>query len=250
MEKKPILYYQADSKGNPIWDFAAIAKMGAEELGVKTVAFEEGWEIPIDPYHIVVGSVEETKDYLEMAKIEVPSPIDVPELRPFLKRKGVTCNIGALPIMYKALGSDRKVFVKPATSIKSFTGQVVFSEEEMMALVSDCNSDERFLVQPVIDIDSEYRLYVRNDRIIGMKHYLGDPLLFPDPVFITKCLNVAKEHLYYTHKSYTLDFGVDYAGNTMLIEANDAWAIGNYGLEPKDYYYFARDRWLQITGIL
>jgi hypothetical protein len=35
-----------------------------------------------------------------------------------------------------------------------------------------------------------------------------------------------------------------------LIEINDGWAIGNYGLNPIDYFSFVKTRWLQITGVL
>ena len=39
-------------------------------------------------------------------------------------------------------------------------------------------------------------------------------------------------------------------GDTFLIEVNDGWAIGNYGLSPDRYYSFVKNRWLQLTGIL
>jgi hypothetical protein len=49
---------------------------------------------------------------------------------------------------------------------------------------------------------------------------------------------------------YTLDIGIDDKGINYLIEINDGWAIGNYGLNPIDYFSFVKARWLQITGIL
>jgi len=47
-----------------------------------------------------------------------------------------------------------------------------------------------------------------------------------------------------------LDIGIDEKGTNYLIEINDGWAIGNYGLNPVDYFSFVKTRWLQITGIL
>ena len=72
-------------------------------------------------------------------------------------------------------------------------------------------------------------------------------MLFPNKEFILNCIDTAKKELDY--HSYTLDFGILENGKTILIEVNDAFAIGNYGLEPSDYYYFIRNRWLQITGV-
>ncbi len=242
---KPILYYQSDGKGNPIWDFAAIAKMGAEELGIETKEFEESFEIPYNPYKIIVGSVEECKSYLEENGLDVPESIQNKELLSFMKRDSIIGDKESIGGIYDSINIGGKVFIKPANSVKSFTGQVVYSKEEMFNIIEGCNE---FLLQSVIDIDSEYRLYIRGGRVIGMKHYIGDPLLFPDPEFINDCIK-GSNFLNKTHSAYTLDFGVSYKGETMLIEANDAWAIGNYGLEPRDYYYFVRDRWLQITGV-
>ena len=35
--------------------------------------------------------------------------------------------------------------------------------------------------------------------------------------------------------AYTLDVGVMEHGSTVLIEVNDMWAIGSYGMNAKDY---------------
>jgi hypothetical protein len=47
-----------------------------------------------------------------------------------------------------------------------------------------------------------------------------------------------------------MDFGVLEDGSTVLVECNDGWSIGNYGLCHLKYYQMLKDRWLQITGIL
>jgi hypothetical protein len=46
-----------------------------------------------------------------------------------------------------------------------------------------------------------------------------------------------------------LDFGVSADGRTLLIEANDAFALGAYGLDAVVYANMLEDRWLQIVGM-
>lgn len=43
------------------------------------------------------------------------------------------------------------------------------------------------------------------------------------------------------------DFGVDDFGRTLLIEVNDGYALGNYGLSPKQYAEMTMNRWKEIT---
>lgn len=49
--------------------------------------------------------------------------------------------------------------------------------------------------------------------------------------------------------AYSLDFGVTADGRTLLVEANDAFALGAYGLEPVVYARMLEDRWLELVGV-
>lgn len=82
----------------------------------------------------------------------------------------------------------------------------------------------------------------------GVKHYLGDPYITPDESFVDEVYQLSKSNL--EQNSYTLDIGIDVNGENYLIEINDGWAVGNYGLNPVDYFSFVKTRWLQITGVL
>jgi hypothetical protein len=47
---------------------------------------------------------------------------------------------------------------------------------------------------------------------------------------------------------YSLDVGVDNdTGKTLLMEVNDGYALGNYGLSPVDYAKYSSNRWLEIN---
>ena len=48
--------------------------------------------------------------------------------------------------------------------------------------------------------------------------------------------------------SYSLDVGVDDQGDTLLVEVNDCYALGNYGLDATTYTNMLYDRWKEIVG--
>lgn len=248
--KAPVLYveHQPCSRNSLTFDFCYSAKMGAELLGVKVKVFEDSYEIPGDPTNIVVGSVEKCSEWLH-DHYNVPEAIDLMLFEGFLGRsiKASTMEdfLEWFRIVDKEWIKDCPTFIKPRSTIKAFTGFI--PTDEFSLGVFSHGYDGPIWMQTIVDIISEYRLYVSNHKIVGMKHYSGDPLIFPDSKFIRECFEHSKTVL--NLHSYTLDFGVLADGSTILVEANDGWAIGNYGLDPKEYYLFVRNRWLQMTGI-
>jgi hypothetical protein len=47
---------------------------------------------------------------------------------------------------------------------------------------------------------------------------------------------------------YVMDFGVTDKGETVLIEVNDGFSIGSYGLFHIDYAKLLAARWAELTG--
>lgn len=240
--KKPILYLEhlPTDKKRLAFDFCYSAKMGAEQLGITTKVFEDSDEVPGSPTNIIVGSVEACTKWLSTNGFRVPTSIPVGMFGRFYGR----------PVHNRSMSNaydlveQGPIFVKPATEIKAFTGFVATDATMLEVFSHDYKGEVQ--IQPVLDIVSEYRCYVSNNKIVGMKHYSGDPLIFPNADFIKEC-KAAGDQLDY--HSYVLDFGVLGSGKTILVEPNDGWAIGNYGLEPQKYYLFVRNRWLQLTGV-
>lgn len=230
------VYYKTVDK-IPFDNFCSDAAIGAREHGIQNVyAFEDIKEVPFDKYTIVIASVEESQEWLGR-KIE---PINDSWAKEFKKRE----------IKYMPIKQIQKYpcFIKPSNEIKAFTGVIVNNYNEAMLFTQ--NYQKFVEVQdPIYDIESEYRVYVNKDRgIIGVKHYLGDPYLKLDENFVNEVWSSAKKNL--KENSYSLDFGIKENGENFLIEVNDGWAIGNYGLTPYDYYSFIKARWLQLTGVL
>jgi hypothetical protein len=235
--KKPVLYIQSapDQKKTVWFDFCYSAQIGAQNCNIQVKKFSEWKDIPADPTNIIVGSVEMCKGWLQQY-YTVPYAIDLSVFNKYLGRKIDT-------VLVKDL--EYPTFIKPVIDVKAFTGFEAVNESYVQIFAEGYTG--HVWSQEIVDIVSEYRMYITNNKILGMKHYSGDCLVFPDAKFIAECFEFSKTVLDY--HSYALDFGVLSDGRTILIEPNDGWAIGNYGLEPSLYYRFIRNRWLQLTGI-
>lgn len=187
----------------------------------------------------LIGSVEFTNEYLKWYNYPVPNAIDLLLFEDYLDRK--------VHVEHSSDFKNRKkqypVFVKPYNNIKAFTGTQVTSEFDEYLVLQDFEGD--LLISEVIDIVSEYRIYINRKRIVGMKHYFGNPLIFPNAEKIQEMVNFATKML--NNVSFTLDVGVTSDNSTIVIEPNDAFAIGNYGLDPEVYLNFCIDRWKQMT---
>lgn len=231
-----IKVYYRTVDGIPFDNFCSDGAIGAKEHAIEKVYnFENIKDVPFDKHSIIITSVEESQEWLGY-KVH---PIADDWARDFKKREE----------SYFLLSEIEKYpcFIKPAQDIKAFTGIIVENYNE--AKLFSNNYDGQLSVQEVVDIESEYRVYVNKDRgILGVKHYLGDPYLKLDESFVNEVHLAAKKNL--KENSYSLDFGIKENGENFLIEVNDGWAIGNYGLSPYDYYSFIKARWLQLTGVL
>jgi hypothetical protein len=96
----------------------------------------------------------------------------------------------------------------------------------------------------LVDFVSEYRVYVCEREIVGIKHYSGDFRIFVDPKAIDAAL------LAYTTQpsAFGIDFGVTRDGRTLIVEQNDGFSLGSYGLHPVTYAKLLETRWLELLS--
>lgn len=226
------LHYQT-LNGVAFDNFCSDAAIGARNLGVPVYTFENVDEIEYSPYKIIVATVEDSLKYLKR-NIEA---IDDTFAAAYKNKTTVFNSLEET--------QDYPCFIKPYKQIKAFTGIVVDNLEEARQFTN--NFQGQIQRQDIIDIESEYRVYITEERILGVKHYLGCPYKTPEKEITEKIFKLCKENL--TNLSYTIDVGIKDNGETFLIEINDGWAIGNYGLSPDKYYQFVKNRWLQLTGV-
>lgn len=210
-----------------------------------------GWEIEffegnppkgLSRSDVVVGWITQVKQAVRNLGIEPPVELDYPEeLRRYLGRdvwKDTLHHIYA----------DEKtwpVFVKPVKG-KQFTGKLITKLGDLVGLGSQddrdiwCSTPVKFL--------SEWRCFVRYGQLIDCRCYKGDFKQHPN--YFTVLSAIAD----YTSQpaAFTLDVGVVGEGqhkDTLLVEVNDGYAMGSYGLRPFDYAKMISARWSQMVDI-
>src|SRR5690606_31921258 len=101
----------------------------------------------------------------------LPRPVEIdypPHLEWMLHRKVERAFLGDVR------DSTRRCFVKPVQQ-KLFTGLVWDPADPISRLkVAAYPHDTPCLVSEVLDFVSEWRCFVRDDQLVGAKHYTGD----------------------------------------------------------------------------
>lgn len=216
------------------------AYCGLKDMGFECVRFATLEDLEDYHHHrgkIIVGGVGMIRKRLQKFDI-VPPMIDYPqELSLYLGRIITESKLSAVannPSLWP-------IFIKSKEQ-KLLTGKVISSTKDLVGIGFQ-EEDIDIYRSPVVNFVSEYRVFVRYGEILDIKHYWGDPLIFPD----SKVIQNAIEDYTSAPDAYGIDFGVTRDGKTLLIEVNDAWALGCYGLESHLYAKFLLTRWAQLT---
>lgn len=214
------------------------AYYGLKDFGIECIKFETLEDLQ-ELYHskndLIVGGVGIVRKRLKHFDIDPPM-IDYPEeLKKYLGRNIIETNLLTVATHQHLW----PMFVKSREQ-KVMTGKVISKPVDLAGL-----DDIEVYCSNVINFVSEYRVFVRYGQILDMKHYWGDPLVFPD----SKIIISAIEDYTTAPDAYGIDFGVTDKGETLLIEVNDAWALGCYGLESHLYAKFLLTRWAQLVNI-
>ena len=169
-------------------------------------------------WYVPVGSVEFVTRYLTDCypqANDMLDPINVPTcLFPFAKRKiaNVWCPQHAIPFL-----GEKKVFRKSNYTLKA----------EKNGIIEDWLDESciGYQFSEVVDIDSEWRVFVFKNEIQHLSNYSGDCMLFPDKNEIQA---MVEEYKPYAPVAYTLDVGVSDRG-TFPIEVHRFFSCGLYG---------------------
>ncbi len=207
------------------------AKCGFFQMGYEISYYEK--EIPImDDDSVFVGFISDILKMVTINNFDELKQINYPnQLKEFLHRDIVK-------IFLKDLPKNYPYFIKP-TSIKSFSGRVVREFKDLIGILDT----ELFLTQTILDIESEYRCYILNGEIIGIKHYNGNPYLSLDE---NKVLKMAAKFTECPN-AYSLDIGITNDGENVLIECNNGYSSGNYGLSDILYAKFLKQSYEDIA---
>ncbi len=218
------------------------ASFGFAQLGEEVQHFADADmdDLPLQQGDMVVGGIGYARRAFEKLGLDVPhlDPIP-PSLQGFAGRRLWSSSLGEVR---QRVNAGEAIFVKPAPDQpKRFTGSVLSTFRDLIptahlddALIVDCAEPVHFM--------AEYRCFVLHGDVLGVRPYTGDPLMFPDPEVIKAAIAAFSP----SPASYTLDIGVTDNGRTLLVEINDAYACGSYGLHPVDYARFIAARWAEL----
>lgn len=224
----------------PIADWAVSAYMGFREKQANIIFFEDIEEVPKSKYNIVVAYIEDTNKYLERMGIEPKRALNIPvELEKYTGRE-----IRYMTMREFKEDTKMPIFVKPARRSKEFVAGVLTKQQSKEMFFGSHPDDTPVLVSEVVDFVSEYRGYVIDGDLKGIKHYLGDIRVFPDMKVVDSAIGDYKSQ----PVGYSIDFGITSDGRTLLIECNDGWSLGNYGLNDVTYSTLLAKRWIQLMS--
>ena len=196
--------------------------------------------LKINENHVFLGSIQFVHQALNMLGLKVPEPFDYPEnLKDFLGRDIYPSTISQI----SNNPAKWNVFVKPRGLLKQFTGRVIKSTADLIG-TSSYEQDTPIWVSEPIDFLAEWRVFVRYNQILGVRHYRGDWRCNYDYRIIENAIRKFKD----SPNAYAIDFGLTKDGRLLIVEVNEGYSIGSYGLFYVDYAKLIATRWCELTG--
>ena len=217
------------------------AYYGFNELGAEIIPYEDIKLLNTNPEDIIVDGILQTRYIFNKFNCSYPN-LEYPQeiaINKFLKRKIWQDTLGNI----MANKEKWNVFIKPVVGGKLFTGTAIKSFKDFRYCVG-ADTDTKVWCSELVDFTSEYRCFIRYGNILDIKHYHGDPFMVPSKKFIQDIINEYKS----APNAYTIDIGIDKNGEEYLIEVNEGYSVGSYGLDHIKYAKFLATRWAQITN--
>jgi len=219
-----------------------LAADGFRQMGWEIVPYTD--EQPVQgnaPDEIVVGHIAAVRAGLRALGRQPPPELGYPEaLRPFLGRRLWQRTINQVA----AHPESWLVFVKPIYSTKKFTGVLVRRIADLVGCGDQHQDTPVWCAEPV-PFRAEWRCFVRYGQVLDARPYKGDWRAYFDPAVVEAALGAYRAA---APAAFALDVGVTAAGATLVVEVNDGYALGAYGLTPLAYAKFLAARWAQLTG--
>ncbi|MBZ0117270.1 MAG: ATP-grasp domain-containing protein [Sandaracinaceae bacterium] len=191
---------------------------------------------------LVCGDIPTVESALSQLGAVVPDPHDYPEeLHPYLRRRVWRSTVGRV-LADACDGVVRPFFVKPAARLKRFTGLVIESSADAAALHGVSRAMPVWCAERVRFV-SEHRVFVVRGAIVGVRPYEGDA-----PIDLDVVRGAIALYEPGAPRGYGIDFGVLDDGATALVEVNDGYGLGSYGLDPDVYAELVVARWEELQA--
>lgn len=222
---------------------------GFRKRGIQCELFDQQQvyqrKLPLRPDTLVSGGVPVVEAALTTLGVSIPVADNLPEcLAKYRGRKVWTSNWGELRSQFTKSGQHAPVFVKPYRRNKSFPAVALFEKADL--LDEDTVDDgAEVLVAEYVVFASEWRCFVKQGAILDVRRYEGDVFRYPDPQVIKAAV---ADYSRVSLGAYAIDFGVLTDGRTVLVEANDGYSLGPYGLDSVEYAELLETRWLELMA--
>ena len=230
----------------------ANAMYGFRELGAEIVPYHTIDEIynDVDKDDIVLDYIDQCNTIFGKFGVEPHIPDYPDRMKPFLGRKIWKDTIDSIASNEEKWSAG--FFVKPIRD-KAFTGKIISSIAD---LVGCGNSTENYevLVSEPLDILAEWRGFITYDKLVDLRPYgmLLDRtrksyLYHYDGLIIQKMMEIFCE---WEDRPAACSMDICYTkdGRTLLVEFNDAYSLGAYGLPSITYAKLISARWAQLLN--
>lgn len=240
------VYAKVRSNGEYHSQNIAHAVFGFREMGAEIIKYEKIDEIydKVEREDIVLDYIDQIQTMFSKFGVQ-PKCEDYPEeLKPFMGRRLWMDKINSINTDPKKWG----VFVKPVKD-KAFTGLVINGPKDLIGCGS-CYENYDVICCDVLDIKREWRGFVVYDELIDIRPYKGDYHYNYDSCVVDKIMEAFR-----TIHDRPMGCSVDIAVaekegrlETIFLEMNDGYALGNYGLHYLNYAKLISARWSQLLN--
>jgi hypothetical protein len=193
---------------------------------------------------VLRGGVEAVRAALVRAGRPLPPNLDLPLcLQRWFGRRVWESTMGDVRRVVGQPGQE-PLHVKPLRHHKLFTGRVVREFRDLISTAA-VPDETPILVQEYVRFVTEWRATILRDRVLNVAHYRGDPLTFPDAEIVRQSVRdfVGRP------VGFAMDWGVTGEGQTLLVEVNDGYSLGNYGVRGPAFTALIEARWRELMGL-
>lgn len=233
------VFIQCGMRGLPFNETIFNAYDGFIEMGAEIKFYSKFNEIcDLTREDILVGGLGPSKRALQKLGCEYPE-LDYPkELLPYLGRriwKDSINHINTNPSLWP-------LFVKPYID-KKFTGRVVREPKDLIGC-GEWFDNQEVICSEIVEFENEWRCFIKYGEILDVRPYKGDWRKQYSASVIDECVKNFKT----MPAGCAVDFGLTKDGRTLLVEVNDGFCIGSYGLMSIHYAKLLSARWSELTG--
>ena len=216
------------------------AYQGFMEMGLECVLFHNYEELDTSCRDdVVVGGLGPLRHTLLRHGVEIVEYDYPEELGEYMGRRVWRSTMDEVA----ADSSLWPVFVKPVED-KRFTGKVVSSVGDLVGL-GESGYNPPVICREIVDFIAEWRCFVRYGKILDVRPYKGDWRAAFDP----RAIEGAIRDFVSAPAGYAADFGVTRDGRTLLVEVNDGYSLGCYGLQRNLYAQLLSARWSELMDV-